>query len=513
MPVLAAIDIGSNAMRLKIAECPDPKHIHTLAHERLEVRLGSAAFAGKSAIGSETLARTISAIRHFKELIDAHRVTALRAVATSALREATNRDEVILAVREETGVELEIISGPEEARLIQLGAQLNNPLDGERAWFIDIGGGSAEVSVGDGKDLLGLASMRLGAVRLTKMFVESDPIVRPDLRRLIRFVHKELDQYRGILADKGEGAKLAIGTGGCASALVDACYSGNARGESVLASNEVNRSQIHKLTAEIVKMSAEERAELSGISASRSEIIVAGAVVMREVMDEFGIETLRISERGLRDGILVDLMERGAGAKRPSGRISDRRAGYVRHVAKKFGVKLPSAYHCAALASSIFDQLRDLHGFDESWRDRLEAAAILRETGKSISFSSFHKHSQYIISQAELLGFTIAEIHDIALVARYHRKAEPQMRHPEYAALSATRKERLRWLAGMLRIADGLDRRRQKRVQSVKIDTSEDVIGIEIEANGDVTLEKWSAEKNASLLSKVLRRDFVFTIA
>jgi len=512
MPICAAIDLGSNALRLKVASWTRDHENQTLCAERIEVRLGVGAFSETAEIDEPTVLALIEAMRHFRALMDGHGVEMFRAVATSAMREASNRDDIIARVLEATGIAIEVISGSEEARLIQLGAQLENPPTDQPVFYIDIGGGSMEVSVGTAGVLQALHSYRLGAVRLTEMFVRSDPISEGETRRLRAYVGDELAQHADIFRAYSGRATLAIGTGGTIGALVEAGLAQSKKPDSG-ASIELTRAELDRLIRELRERDSLSRQRLPGINASRADIILAGALALREVMKMLGIDRIRPSSRNLRDGMLMDLIERTSDEADLADRLTARRRGFARVMAERFNVRQPHADHVARMALELFKALLAEHKLGHEERDMLEAAALLHECGMAISFSGFHKHSQYIIDNAELLGFTREEIRMISLIARYHRKAEPSNGHYGYGPLNDAQKEVVMWLSGILRVADALDRQQGQHVRALRFLPGEEKCAIEVDASGEVSLELWSAARKGGLLERMLKRKIVFSRA
>lgn len=503
MPICAAIDLGSNALRLKIASWTRDHENQTLCAERIEVRLGAGAFSEESVIPEQTVEALAQAMRHFRSLMDGHGVELFRAVATSAMREATNRDAIIDAVLAATGIEIEVISGSEEARLIQLGAQLENPIVDLPVFYFDIGGGSMEVSVGTGGQLHALHSYRLGAVRLTEIFTQSDPITDADFRRMKAYAQDEITQHAELFRAFSGRATMAIGTGGTINALVEAARS-FAKNAAPNAPYELSRADLDRLMRELRSRDLRERQRLPGVGGSRADIITAGAVALREIMKAMGVDRVRPSSRNLRDGMLIDLIERTSEEADLAARLTARRRGYARLIADRFNVRQPHADHVARLAVTLFDELIKEHSLGHEERDMLEAAALLHECGMSISFSGFHKHSLYIIDNVELLGFTRQEIRMVSLIARYHRKAVPSSRHYGYGDLKQESRKVVNWLSGILRVADALDRQQAQHVREVRYLPESDAAVLQVDASGEISLELWSAERKGTLLSDLL---------
>jgi exopolyphosphatase/guanosine-5'-triphosphate,3'-diphosphate pyrophosphatase len=239
----------------------------------------------------------------------------------------------------------------------------------------------------------------------------------------------------------------------------------------------------------------------------RADIIVAGALVLQEVLRTFGAESVMISESALREGVLADTYRRMHGGS--LHHLEDIRRRGVLHLAELTDDDPEHSERSAHLALELFDQLAPWHGLDDGPREYLEAAALLCNVGLFISHSGHHKHSYYVIRNSEhLTGFTDGEIEVIAQVARYHRKSAPKAKHEAFAALEEADQRVVRTLAAILRVAIGLDRAHRGTVESLQVREDGDAIVIEVEpsAGADTTVEVWSADERKGLLAEVLGR-------
>lgn len=502
MPVYGVIDVGSNAIKLKVARCEAPGRVETLLDEREPVRMGAGVFRGKP-ISRETVRAAADAISRFRKLFESQNVEQFRAVATSAMREAPNRHSVIEEIRERCGIELEVISGSEEARLIQVGTSLDVNATRGNVLFIDIGGGSCELSVRENGELKELCSLALGAVRLTENFIRSDPISPDDHRKLKDYIYSELRNNVGSMARRSY--ELAIGTAGTINAIC----------ESILAQREVYASStpsavryaaVSSLHRRLREMKLEARKDLPAMSGNRADIIVAGAAVLKYVLKMFRLPSIRPSKRGLRDGVLLDLLLRHARDRKLEREFHrSRREGLV-HFGDRFAVPRAHTEHVTKLALDLFDQLAELHKLGDEERGLLEASGLLHEVGRAVNYGSMHKHSYYIIKNAELTGFTQDEIGIIANIARYHRRNEPSTKHENFSALSPRQRIVVRWLSGILRVADGLDRHHDARVRAVKARVDSRVITLDLDNEYESELEIWSSRRKSRVLAEVSER-------
>ncbi|HRJ78128.1 MAG: Exopolyphosphatase [Planctomycetes bacterium] len=502
MPVYGVIDVGSNAIKLKVARCEAPATIETLCDEREAVRLGVGVFRGKP-ISRETVRAAAAVLTRFEKLFESHGVKQYRAVATSAMREAPNRHSVIEEIRERTGISLEVISGSEEARLIQVGTSLDVNAAQGSVLFIDVGGGSCEISVREGGDLKDLCSLALGAVRLTENFVSSDPISSDDHRKLKDYIYSELRNNVGMMARRSY--ELAIGTAGTINAICESIVAQRELYPSSTAS-AVRYASVSSFHRRLRQMKLEDRKELPGMASNRADIIVAGAAVLKYIMKTFHLEAIRPSKRGLRDGVLLDLLLRHTRDTRLEREFHRARRDALVRFGDRFAVPRAHTDHVTHLALRLFDQLPSLHKLGEHERGLLEAAGLLHEVGRAVNYGSMHKHSYYIIRNAELTGFTQDEIAMIANVARYHRRSDPSMKHENYAALSPRQRSVVRWLAGILRVADGLDRHHDARVRDLHVRVTPKSILLDLDNEYEAELEIWSSQRKAGLLEEVAER-------
>ncbi len=454
---LAAIDIGTNSFHLIVADLdPRKRRFKILDREKEIVRLGSGPSDMKY-LTEGAMTRGTETLRRFKVIASAARAP-IRAVATSAVREALNRNEFARRVRNETGITIEIASGVEEARLIYLGVLQALPVYSRRILLVDIGGGSTEFLIGEQRKILYDNSVKLGAVRLTERFFSSASLKQKAVRECREYIRLAMNPV--IRAIRREGYEMAVGTSGTISSIASMVARLRREDRTVSGLNNYSFSKadfVKVLDAILGAKDASERAALPGLDAGRADIIVAGALILEQVFKELGIESMTVSEYALREGIILDTMEKRFRRGR-THRLDDIRYDSVIHLAESVGYEKEHCNHVAALALRIFDQTKSLHRLGGMEREWLEAAAILHEVGSFLSHSQHHRHSYYVIRNADLLGFTENEKEIIANVARYHRKSHPKVKHEGYAKLNSKDQTVVSKLAAMLRIADGLDR-------------------------------------------------------
>jgi exopolyphosphatase/guanosine-5'-triphosphate,3'-diphosphate pyrophosphatase len=501
--VLAAVDIGTNSVHLVVARV-DEDRIEVLDREREMVRLGSSAGDMKR-LTPAAMNRGIEALIRFKQVAAIHGA-AMRAVATSAVREATNRAAFIDRARAE-GIEVEVISGFEEARLIHLGVLQAVPVFDRQVLVCDIGGGSTELVVGTRGEILTARSLKLGSIRLSRRYFAKPKLssgaveaCRRDIRTVLAPAVREI---------RRAGFEVAVGSSGTIGAV---CSMVAARQEAgvprTLNNFTASRDEIDGVVRRLARATTvKERAKTPGLDPRRADIILAGALILEQVVHEIGSDELVFSDYALREGVLLDTWRREHGGS--LHHLSDLRRRSVLRLADQMDEDRPHSDQVARLALELFDATAGRHGLGDDSREVLEAAALLANVGLFVSHAGHHKHSYYVIRNSELLtGFTDREIELIAQVARYHRKSSPRKKHAEFAALDRGDQARVRVLAGILRVAVGLDRNHQARVAGVT--TREGRGGtITIEAypvdSRDVSLELYAANNRADLLAEALR--------
>jgi exopolyphosphatase/guanosine-5'-triphosphate,3'-diphosphate pyrophosphatase len=510
---LVAIDVGTNSFHLVAAEInPANGRFKILGKEKEVVRLGSGSTDMKH-LSEEAMRRGIVVLKRFRAVADAYR-SDVRAIATSAVREATNRQEFQRRVRSETGIRIEIASGFEEARLIHLGVLQALPVFNKNILLIDIGGGSTEFLVGQKRKILFSNSLKLGAVRMTERFFRSDHIDRKAIDECREYV-------RGLLAPcvreiKKHQFEVCVGTSGTINILARIISARNGKdSESPMNGYVFTRAELLQVVEEILQASTtEQRMDIEGMDVSRVDIISAGAVILEQIMLALKIKTVTVSDYSLREGIILDSIEK-LHTKQPASHLQNIRRSSVLHLAETFHYEKNHANHVAALSLQLFDRTRSLHRLGGEEREYLEAAALLHEIGLFISHAQHHRHSYYLIRNSELLGFTENEKEIIANIARYHRKSHPKFKHDGYNILSLEDQRKVTVLAAILRVADGLDRSHLSLVKKLRTRVLKGTLFIRVHSSGRVLpeMELWGADRKKQLLQEVFRKRVLFTCA
>jgi exopolyphosphatase/guanosine-5'-triphosphate,3'-diphosphate pyrophosphatase len=507
--VHAAIDIGTNSFHMVVARGLAEGGFEVITTEKEMVRLGQGSGEMKQ-LTPEALDRGVAALARMSTVAATHDAT-ITAVATSATREAENRQIFLDRALAETGIKVEVISGFEEARLIHLGVLQALPVFDQRLLLVDIGGGSTEFLVGEGSDVIAARSIKLGAIRLTERFFADGTADAKRVKKAKAFIANSLAAAAHEVGS--EKFDIAIGSSGTITAIASMVAA--ERGEQVKDMNGVSFSEaeLSALIDTLVASSPDERRKIEGLDAKRVDIIVGGAILLSEIFRAFGISAMTVSGYALREGVLFDRLA-GAGAD-TRHQLTDLRRSNIKRLARQLDPDADHAETAAALALSLFDQTLDQHGLDEDARELLELASIVHNVGLFISHAAHHKHTYYVVRHSEqLTGFTERERELLALIARYHRRSHPSQKHPQFAELNGKDKDMVRKLAGMLRIGIGLDRSHRGKVTGLEVA----VVGPKknngkkrrlsltpiAEPGADLSLELYSAELRSDLLSDAL---------
>jgi exopolyphosphatase / guanosine-5'-triphosphate,3'-diphosphate pyrophosphatase len=498
MPRYAAVDIGSNSVRMQAAEVVAGSPVEVLAADREVTRLGASVFsAGR--ISEDAMNLVCEVLKRFAATYNNLDVMGVRAVATSAVRDASNQAEFTQRASEALGSPVEIISGPEEARLIHLGVQSLWPHPKQRVLVIDVGGGSAEFIVAEKGELKEGLSRPLGAVRLTEVFLKNDPPTETEIGRLQRFID---DKFEPALRRIGDFEfDRVIATSATAAAVVSAVNRVGRSDREAADRLRARTPQVKSLLHDLSTKDLNARKKLPGVGPRRAEIIVAGTAVFARALELLRLPSMYYSVAGVRDGIIADLAARGVG--RELSRLTRQQLRVAEVMCKRYSVDMRSAQQIAHLSTEIFDSFRPLHKLPAESGKLLEAAAYLHNVGHYISDTGHHKHSAYIVMNSDMPGYTDQERMLIALLCRYHRKSMPTARHDPYKSLSADTKRVVNLLTPLLRIGVGLDATKQQRVSAVECQLGSNGPTVTVRGSRDVDLELWAAERAAETFRTV----------
>lgn len=517
MPTFAAVDIGSNSCRLKIAEV-QMHRLKTLHEDREVTRLGESVFQ-TGTISPEAMAATIRALKRFHKAVQLHVADKVRVVATSAMRDARNAEAFTQWVRSATGWTVEVISGLEEGRLIQLGVVTHEVGARGRCVLVDLGGGSCEVTVSDGGRIKAMVSLPLGAVRLQQEFLTVDPPARDDIARLKQYIDRELKKASKKIGVPRVG--LVIATSGTAAALAEA--SGYARKsksakdkKKSLAKRRVEHvgtltadlSEVRKLADRMAKMRDEQRAAVPGIGPRRSEIIVGGALVYASLMERFGLRSFRYSALGLRDGILAQMLGDVDLRASVHQKIESERWAGVLEVCRRYDIEHRQVEPVRQHVVELFNALTRVHELPDEYKLWLESAAMMQDVGKFMNHQGHHRHAQYIIANSEIFGFSPEQRAIVSALARYLGKTRPEAVDRVMRTIPLEEHTHVIRAIVLLRVAAALNQDRASAVLRIKVHVYPKRIVLElVPGRGGAELEAWSVKKEAVYFRDVFRRE------
>ncbi len=491
--ILAAIDVGTNAVRLELARVLPDGSIETLHQERDPVRPGEGLF--KTGIINRVVAdRLLSTLRRYSALCRRYEAR-VKAVATSAVREAKNREEIVRRARKEAQLNLEVISGREEARLICLGVLHGTP-PLKRSLCIDIGGGSTEVAFAFGEHPKELWSITLGAVRLTELFGLSGRVDKKQLKLLRRFAREAVEE--ALPKRIVRGPSTALGSSGTIQAVV-----GFARKEGV---GHATTEEVSLAVEELADMDLAKRRKR--FDPRRADIVVAGAVILEAVLEHLRLDAVTAVDRGLRDGLLRDMVRR-----RKGGHADESLNEAALVVGRRFAFSEVHSKQVTRLALGLFDDLAPLHQLPASARPWLEVAALLHDIGNAINYQRHHKHSQYLIQHSDLPGLSDRERMLIGCIARYHRRSGPSLTHEGMQGLTPQEARVVRKCATLLRVADSLDRSHRQPITRLSATIKGPKVLVRLNSRTPIDLELWDVEHELPLFREVFGRALTFQLA
>ena len=499
---MAGIDIGTNSIHLLVAAVDtELRTFSVILTEKSTTRLGERD-PETGDLSPEAIERAFTTLRHCRELAASHGVEPGDVVtaATSAVREAPNGRDFLQSIQEQLGLEVDLVSGPEEARLIYLGVLSGMAFGDQPHLILDIGGGSTELVLADGRDARALTSTRVGAVRLQRDFVREEPLPAKRVEFLRAFIQGSLEpavlQVRQQL-QAGE-QPVMVATSGTAMAIAALAAADDPRPPMRMQGYRVSRQRLDQLVERLLVLTPAQRRALPALNERRAEIIVPGALILQTAMDMLGADELVICERALREGLIVDWMLRNDLIVDRFAFQSSIRQRTVLHLAQRYKVDVPRAERVAAYALSLYNQSQGLlHTDDGSGRQLLWAAAMLHSCGQHINTGAYHKHSWYLIRHGELLGYSDSEHLMVAAIARYHRRSLPKKRHESWQLIDGREQRRtVASMALLLRMAVALDRRPEPVLAGLQLRRDGDnrcSIRLEpMQAGQDLSLERWS---------------------
>ena len=494
---VGAIDVGSNAIRFLAVEFTDPGTFTTLRADRASVRLGHGAFVSGQ-LTADAMDAAIAALSGFKAQADGLGLHAIRAVATSAVRESRNGDLFVRRANEEAGLEIRVIAGSEEARLVHVAVRQRVPLGRTQWMLVDLGGGSVEVSLIDDHGILWTESHGMGSVRLLEELADTSE----EPGRFRKLLEQYVSTLRVPSAARYRAGRTMIATGGNIEAIAKLVGDGSGGAGPIL----VSVAELGPLIERLSTMSYQQRCRELGLRDDRADVILPAAMVYERIATLAGAHEVLVPGVGVREGIVLDLTDELVTHRDHEDRKTRELQDAALHLGRRYMFDEAHAVQVAELASMLFSDLRELHRMGDDERRLLLAAALLHDVGQYVSYKGHHKHSLYLIANSELPGLLPRDMLVVANVARYHRKSEPATHHEAYAALSDNDRHRVRLLAAILRVADALDRDHMQRVKRVRAVTGGTELILELVGSGDLLLERWALQRKAEFFAHVYGR-------
>jgi exopolyphosphatase/guanosine-5'-triphosphate,3'-diphosphate pyrophosphatase len=510
---LAAIDVGSNSIHMVVAQIDPDGGVTTLWRMKEHTGLGKLSFP-KRRITNEAIDRGLAVLARFKHAAQTKSAEKVVAVATSAIREASNGGEFIQRAWREHRIRIRVVDAREEARLIYLGARHGSCFGDkpdEPAMLLDIGGGSAEIIVGTNERAMVLESRKLGASRMTARFIKSDPPDAKDVERLRKHYQKELKPIMTSGVLPLEPAKF-VGTSGTLENIAAMCAANSKSTDDV---TTIDVKPLDKLVAKLLKSTSDKRTEMPGLDAKRSDQIIAGVLLVQEVMrsiEPLGLKKIELCGSALREGILVDYVQRKLPKMQIRREVPDPRRRSVLDLCRRCEWHKVHSTQVTRLALRLFDELQGLHQLGPLDRELLEYACLMHDIGWHIGGKGHHKHSAYLIRHGKLKGFTEEEVEIMALIARYHRKALPKEKHDDYQSLPKRARQMIDQASAILRVADGLDRSHAGVVRDLDCKVKGKTVTVSLSVETDAELEVWGATRKSEWFETVFNKTIEFRV-
>lgn len=507
-PRIAAIDIGTNSIRLVVAEVQPDGSYRILDEDREMTRLGHGLYAD-GRIAEEPMAHSLRVLGRMKAIVEGFGVGELRTIATSAVREASNGRELVREAWKRCRVRVDVVPPEEEARLALRSVRRHYDLGDRRTAIVDIGGGSAEVVLAVGGLVELVVSLPLGAVRLTEHYVKSDPPKSKHWNALQRGIDGAIKEGLGKVPF---AADVMIGSGGTFTNLVEMAQCEREGKAGSPRDYPLARAEVTRLLDRLRETPLAARREIPGLNPQRADIIIAGVAVVDRLARRLGTQRVLVNDRGIRDGVLLSMIEELPGIARPRRVAPPDRMDSARRLARQCRSNERHCERVAALAVQLFDSLRRPFDLSSDGRDILMAGALLHDIGYLINHERHHKHAYHLIMHSDLPGFSAREVELIANVARYHRRAGPKKTHANFERLSKDERRLVRRLSGILRIADGLDRTHGGVIKTARARTDRKKVRISVTASRNPAIELDDARRKSALFEKAFARTLLFAM-
>ncbi len=497
----AVFDLGSNSFRLLVVDVTSDGALATVARDREELGLG-AVVARDGVIDGRALEAAQAAVRRFRAAAERLGASPVLPVATSAIRDATNRDHVLAVLSEAAGVSVRLLDGKEEARLSFIGMRAGAGVANGSTLTLDLGGGSLDVAFGDDHAIAWADSCDLGGARLTALYLEHDPPTAPELDRL----HTASSRALAPMAARtvAHPPTQCIAAGGSVRAIARLAASRRwVHPPSTVHLMTLSRQELRSLQRELATMTQAQRLALPTLKQRKQDVLPAASAVLAIACEAFDLDEIVISEWGLREGVIIEAFHL---ASETSTQARDLRRAAVRRLELAWAKEPGHGDHVAELAVALFDATRELHGLDDADRELLDHAAHLHDIGESIAFGGHHKHGAYLIEHSELHGFGADEIAAMASIVRFHKGSGPKP-YPPFDGLPKEHRQRVTTLTALLRVADGLDCSHEHPVERVDVSDDGDILEVRAIGTGEIERALDGSRAKADLLAVALGRE------
>lgn len=491
---IAAIDAGSNAVRISVVRAHSAVDLEPLHDERYPLRLGESVFV-RHRFSEEVFKRGSKAFAHFQEVMKEFGVTRYRAVATSATREAQNREAFVRRIRQKSKLRLEIISSAEESRLGREAVFAALGPESPLRCVADLGGGSLEISILRDHSVVQSTQLPVGTVRLMTTLGITGPVSPAQTDQVRKYLRALLESK--LSPRPNLGGELAVALGGNAESLADLAPGPREHGLSTL-----ELSLLRERLPDLLRRDVDSRMKIYGVRRDRADVMGIAGLIFLTLGRYLNLHTLSIPRVGIREGLLREIAREAFSRKEPHRYDSEARQmlSGTRVFARRLDSDRRHAEHIRELSLQLFDQLQPVHHLPAEARVLLESAALLHDVGHTISNKGHHKHGEYLALNGDIAGLQGRERNVVAAAVRYHnRKAEPSSNHPAYGALNNSDQRLARRLAAILRIAEGLDHSHRQRVGAIHAKFQRGAVGLQISARGDAAEDVRDANRSAEL--------------
>lgn len=503
MSRLAGIDIGSNSIRLMIAEVTEDHANYRVLDDHKETTRLAHGLSNSNKLTPEAMAHSLDALRRMKALVDGHKVDHLEAIATSAVREASNGQEFTQLVQAHLGLNIEVISPEQEGKLSFLSAQRRFDLHDQQVLLLDLGGGSGELIFAANGVVEEIHSLPIGSVRMTEACIENDPPRKSDIKAIRKRLKKLLAEKMPVAAFHPH---FMIGAGGTFTALANISVRMRNLDRRGVGGYEMTRSDVRHVLDHLCFLPLAARRTVPGLNPDRADIIIAGIAVIERIMKWMQVNRLVIHDQGVRDGLLLRMIERYVGPRKvdpvPAAEDPEALQQAVKQFGTLCGLDEAHAAQITRICGQLFDALHDPLKLPPSERLLLTLAAWLHEVGTLVNYEKHHHHSYHLILHGNIQGMTPRQREIIALVARYHRKSPPKKKHEAFARLADADQVTVRRLSAILRLADGMDRSHTRCIKEVKAEVRGNLVRVIIHSDAYPEIDIWGASQKGKLFEK-----------